>query len=74
MIFRRRRIRIEIERTTVRLEGGDLHSAAPQTPSPTETTSAQVLSYPLPEPTGPGNSIRPAAEDKSIPEGIRHVL
>jgi len=73
MIFRRRKTRIEIEQTTVRLEGGGQPSTVLQTPSPAETILARVLSYTPPEPTEPNHAIRPAAEDKSIPEGTRHV-
>jgi len=51
MIFRRRRTRIEIEHTTVRVQGGNLYPlVAPPAPSPVEAALARVLPFPAPEP------------------------
>ena len=52
MIFRRR-TRIEIEHTTLRVSGGDLTPVVvPPAPSPAEPSFARVLSFAAPEPTG----------------------
>ena len=50
MIFRRRRTRIEIEHTAVKLQGGVLHSfVAPPAPAPAENALARVLQFPAAE-------------------------
>jgi hypothetical protein len=57
MIFRRRRTRIELEQTTVKMKAGGAISAAarpvvvtPTAPSPVESVLARVLPFPAPEP------------------------
>jgi len=50
MIFRRRRTRIEIEHTTVRVSGDDLTPVVvPPAPSPAEPTLARVVAFPARE-------------------------
>jgi hypothetical protein len=58
MIFRRRRTRIELEQTTVKMKAGGAISAAarpvvvtPTAPSPVESVLARVLPFPVPGPT-----------------------
>jgi hypothetical protein len=54
MIFRRRRTRIEIEHTTVRVSGSDLTPAVvPPAPSTAEPTLARVLEFPARETNEP---------------------
>ncbi len=54
MIFRRRRTRIEIEHTTVRVSGGDLTPAVvPPAPSTAEPSLARVLPFQAREPNEP---------------------
>jgi hypothetical protein len=60
MIFRRRRTRIEIEHTTVRMDADDLNSVAlrpvamtPAAPSPTKSALARVLPFRTAEPAEP---------------------
>ncbi len=58
MIFRRRRTRIEIEQTTVKVKARGPNSiagrpvvVAPSSPSPAESVLARVLPFPVPGPT-----------------------
>jgi hypothetical protein len=49
MIFRRRRTRIEIEHTTVRVSGGDLTPAVVPPAPAAEPSLARVLAFPARE-------------------------
>jgi hypothetical protein len=68
MIFRRRRVRVEIEQSTLTLR------LAPRLvpTSPTETAESPAASS-LPQPNTDSVS-RPETEPNSTPEGIRHDL
>ncbi len=57
MIFRRRRTRIELQQTTVRMSGSDICPVVvPPSPPTTESPLARVLSFPTPEPKEPNDT------------------
>ncbi len=67
MIFRRRRVRIEIEENTLTLGFVKPLPAAPSATEP-QAVAARLLPPPVPEQNPPL-----VAKGKSTPEGTRHV-
>ena len=65
MIFRRRRVRIEIEHTTLRVETGGLYGAEVISSARTvfDASSGTTLSLPTPEPAGPMDRISAVRND-----------